>query len=291
MIILLLNFWGDIMLDVLKDSLLDLLKIVPFLFVAFLILEYIEHKMSKKNEKILVNNKKIGPIVGGVLGAFPQCGFSAMATKLFSSRVITLGTLIAVYLSTSDEMLPIMISNGVSIITILKIIGIKVLIGIIMGFIIDLLYKGKKEKHTIHDDCLEEHCHCEKGIFKSSLHHTFNITIYLLITILLLNTIIYYVGEDAIEHFLLNNKGIYFISSLIGLIPNCASSVVMTEIYTEGLCSFGFLISGLLTGAGVGLLLLFKTNKNLKENIVIICLLYFIGVIFGYLIDLIGISV
>ena len=291
MIILLLNFWGDVMLDVLKDSLLDLLKIIPFLFVAFLILEYIEHKMSKKNEKILVNNKKIGPIVGGVLGAFPQCGFSAMATKLFSSRVITLGTLIAVYLSTSDEMLPIMISNGVSIITILKIIGIKVLIGILMGFIIDLVYKRKQEKHTIHDDCLEEHCHCEKGIFKSSLHHTLNITIYLLITILLLNTIIYYVGEDAIEHFLLNNKGIYFISSLIGLIPNCASSVVMTEIYTEGLCSFGFLISGLLTGAGVGLLLLFKTNKNLKENLVIICLLYFIGVVFGYLADLIGISV
>ena len=279
------------MLDVILDSLLDLLKIIPFLFIAFLILEYIEHKMSKKNEKILVNNSKIGPIIGGVLGAFPQCGFSAMATKLFSSRVITLGTLIAVYLSTSDEMLAIMISNGVSILTILKIIGIKVLIGIIMGFIIDLVYRKKKEKHTIHDDCEKEHCHCEKGIFVSSLHHTFNITIYLLITILLLNTIIYLVGEETIENFLLNNKGVYFISSLIGLIPNCASSVIMTEIYTEGLCSFGFLISGLLTGAGVGLLLLFKTNKNIKENIVIVVLLYLIGVLFGYLTDLIGITI
>ena len=279
------------MLDVIKDSLLDLLKIIPFLFIAFVLLEYIEHKMSKKNEKILVNNSKIGPIVGGILGAFPQCGFSAMATKLFSSRVITLGTLIAVYLSTSDEMLPVMITSGVSILTILKIIGIKVLIGIIMGFVIDIFYKNKIEKHTIHADCLEEHCHCEKGIFKSSLHHTFNITIYLLITILLLKTVSYYVGEDTIEQVLLNNKGIYFISSLIGLIPNCASSVVMTEIYTEGLCSFGFLISGLLTGAGVGLLLLFRTNKNIKENLVIIALLYFIGVIFGYLTDLIGISI
>ena len=165
------------MLDVLKDSLLDLLKIIPFLFVAFLILEYIEHKLSKKNEKILVNNKKIGPIVGGVLGAFPQCGFSAMATKLFSSRVITLGTLIAVYLSTSDEMLPILISNGTSLAVILKIIGIKVILGIIIGFIIDLVYR-KKESHIIHEECEKEHCHCEKGIFQSSLHHTISIVIY-----------------------------------------------------------------------------------------------------------------
>ena len=127
-----LIFMGWSMLDVIIDSLIDVLKLIPFLFIAFLILEYIEHKMSKKNEKVLVNNKKTGPIIGGVLGAFPQCGFSAMATKLFSSRVITLGTLIAVYLSTSDEMLPILISNGTNITAILKIIGIKVIIGIIV---------------------------------------------------------------------------------------------------------------------------------------------------------------
>ena len=279
------------MLDVIKDSLLDVLKLIPFLFVAFLLLEYIEHKINKKNEKILVNNKKLGPVVGGVLGAFPQCGFSAMATKLFSSRVITLGTLIAVYLSTSDEMLPILISNGAKIEVILKIIGIKVLIGIVIGFIIDLVYRKKEEKHHIHEECVHDHCHCEKGIFKSSLHHTISIIVYLLITILLLNTVIYYVGEDNIKNFLLNNKGTYFFSSLIGLIPNCASSVIMTEIYSSNLISFGSLISGLLTGAGVGLLLLFKTNKNLKENILIVCLLYSIGVIVGYLIDLIGVIV
>lgn len=278
------------MLDVLLDSLLDLLKIIPFLFIAFLILEYIEHKISKKNEKILVNNKKYGPVLGGVLGAFPQCGFSAMATKLFSSRVITLGTLIAVYLSTSDEMLPIMISKGTSIVVILKIIGIKVILGIFLGLIIDLFYQ-KKESKSIHDMCVEDHCHCEKGIISSSIHHTINISIYLLITILVLNTIIYFVGEDNIRNFLLNNKGTYFISSLLGLIPNCASSVIMTEIYLSGMISFGSLISGLLTGAGVGLLILFKTNKNIKENIMIIILLYVIGVIFGYLIDLIGVVV
>ena len=279
------------MIDVIKDSLLDVLKLIPFLFVAFLILEYIEHKISKKNEKILVNNKKIGPIVGGVLGAFPQCGFSAMATKLFSSRVITLGTLIAVYLSTSDEMLPIMISNKISIFIILKIIGIKVIIGIILGLIIDFFYTKKiNHQENIHNMCEDEHCHCEKGILHSSIHHTFNILIYLLITIFFLNTIIYFVGEDNIRNFLLNNKGTYFISSLIGLIPNCASSVIMSELYVSSMISLGSLISGLLTGAGVGLLILFKTNKNIKENLLIMVILYSIGVIFGYLIDLIGIS-
>ena len=279
------------MLDVILDSLIDVLKLLPFLLIAFFILEYIEHKMSKKNEKILTNNKKYGPILGGILGAFPQCGFSAMATKLFSSRVITLGTLIAVYLSTSDEMLPILLSNGTKITTILKIIGIKVVLGIIIGFIIDLFYQKKNDhKDSIHKECLEEHCHCEDGIIKSSIRHAISITIYLLITILILNFIVYFVGEDNIKEFMLNNRA-YYISSLIGLIPNCASSVIMTELYLTDMISFGSLISGLLTGAGVGLLILFRTNKNMKENIMIIILLYVIGVIFGYLIDLIGIVV
>ncbi len=279
------------MLDVLLDSLIDVLKLIPFLLIAFFILEYLEHKISKKNEKILTNNKKYGPILGGILGAFPQCGFSAMATKLFSSRVITLGTLIAVYLSTSDEMIPILLSNGTKITTVLKIIGIKVIIGITLGLIIDLFYQKKNDhKDSIHKECLEEHCHCEDGIIKSSIRHTVSITIYLFITILVLNFIVYFVGEDNIKEFMLNNRA-YYISSLIGLIPNCASSVIMTELYLTDMLSFGSLISGLLTGAGVGLLILFRTNKNIKENIMIIVLLYVIGVIFGYLIDLIGIVV
>lgn len=291
MIILLLTLWGEIMLEVLKDSLIDVLKIIPFLFIAFIILEYIEHKISKKNEKLLIKNQKYGPIIGGLLGSFPQCGFSAMVTKLFSSRVVTLGTLIAVYLSTSDEMLPILITNGTSIIIILKIIGIKVVIGIIVGIIIDLLYKKNNlHKDIIHDECMDEHCHCEKGIIHSSIHHTINITVYLLITILILNYVVYFVGEDNIKEFMLNNRA-YYISSLIGLIPNCASSVIMTEIYLTDMISFGSLMSGLLTGAGVGLLLLFKTNKNFKENILVVVILYLIGVIFGYLIDFVGIVI
>ena len=281
------------MLDVLIDAILDILKLIPFLFLAFLILEFIEHKLSKKNTELLVNNKKIGPLVGGLLGAFPQCGFSAMATRLFSSRVITLGTLVAVYLSTSDEMLPIMISQKTDITIILKIIGIKFIIGVLFGYIIDLLYRKKNDYyHEIHDMCHDTNCHCEKGIIHSSIQHTLNIVVYLFIITLLINTIIYYVGEDNIKTFLLNkNLLTYFISSLIGLIPNCASSVIITELYLEGMISFGLLLSGLLTGAGVGILILFKTNKKVKENIIILSIIYLIGVIIGYLIDLLGLVI
>ena len=281
------------MLDLLLDALIDILKLIPFLFIAFLILEYIEHKMSKRNSEYLINNKKIGPIIGGILGAFPQCGFSAMATKLFSSRVITLGTLIAVYLSTSDEMLPIMISNGENILTILKIIGIKVIIGIIIGFIIDFIYKKKDNyKNNIHEECLHDNCHCEDGILKSSIHHTLNISIYLLLITIAINVIIYFIGEESLSNFLLQkNIFSYFLSSLVGLIPNCASSVIITELYLNNLISIGLLFSGLLTGCGIGLLVLFKTNKNIKENLLILFIIYIVGVLMGYLIDLIGVII
>lgn len=281
------------MLDIIKDAIIDILKIIPFLFITFIFLEYVEHKTSKNNSKYLINNKKIGPIIGGILGAFPQCGFSAMATKLFSSHVISLGTLIAVYLSTSDEMLPILLSSGTNIYVILKIIGIKLVIGIIFGFIIDLFYRKKvNNQPSFHDECLHEKCHCEKGILKSSIHHTLNITLYLFLTTLVINFLIYFIGEENISLFLANKNILsYFLSSLVGLIPNCASSIIITELYLNELISIGSMFSGLLTGCGVGLLILFRTNKNLKENIIILITIYFIGVLCGTLIDLIGVVI
>lgn len=279
------------MLEIVIDAVIDVLKLVPFLFVAFLILEFVEHKTNQKNVKLLVNNHQYGPLLGGILGIFPQCGFSAMATRLFSSRVITLGTLISVYLSTSDEMLPIMISNGMDWLSILKILGLKLVIGFVFGYLIDFIYRRRENyDDLIHHMCTEEYCHCEKGILHSSIHHTLNIILYLFLTTLFINLIIYYVGEENISNFLRNSKGVaYFISSLVGLIPNCASSVIITEIYMSNMISLGSLLSGLLTGSGVGLLVLFKTNKNFKENISIVFLIYFIGVICGFLIDLLGI--
>ena len=277
------------MLDVIQDGLLDTLKILPYLLITFIILEFIEHKLSHKNKDILSKNKKYGPFVGSILGALPQCGFGAMASELFSSRVITIGTLVAVYLSTSDEMLPIMISEQVDILLVLKIIGFKVLIGIIVGLIVDLLLKRKEEHEHIHDLCEEDHCACEKdGVIISSIKHTLKIGLFILIANLLINILIFKVGEESISKVLLNkNIFTYFLASLIGLIPNCASSVIMTELYLSKLITIGTLLSGLLTGSGVGILLLFRINKNLKENFLILSIIYFTGIIIGMIVDLI----
>ena len=146
------------MLDVIMDSVLDTLKILPYLLITFILLEFIEHKLSHKNKDMLSKNKKYGVIVGSILGALPQCGFSSMAAGLFSSRVITIGAIVAVFLSTSDEMLPIMISEHTNILLLLKIIGFKVLVGIIIGTLVDLIFKRKEEQEHIHEMCEEEHC-------------------------------------------------------------------------------------------------------------------------------------
>lgn len=277
------------MLDVIVDTLLDGIKLIPFLFIAFLILELLEHKLSGKNKKIIEKSGKFGPIIGSMLGAFPQCGFSVAATNFYSTRIITLGTLISIYLSTSDEMLPLLISEGVDIKLIIKVLGIKILIGMISGFIIDLIFR-KKEKNHIHDFCEEEHCNCKNGVLISTIKHTLNITLFIIIISFILNTIIYYVGEDTLGNLIFRKKVLGpILSSLIGLIPNCASSVVITQLYLGNVISFGAMMSGLLTGSGVAILVLFKVNKNLKENLKILGIVYIIGVISGIIIELINI--
>ncbi len=275
------------MKDIIIDSLIDTFKLLPYLFITFVILELIEHKLSNKNEKLLTKNKKLGPLFGGVLGALPQCGFSAMASNLFSARVITMGSLIAVFLSTSDEMLPIMLSEKVNPLSLLERVGFKIIIGITIGFLIDLIYR-KEEHIIISENCEKEHCSCnEEGIFLSSIIHTLKVGLFILIANLLIGFIIFEIGEDKLSSILLTKNVLtYFTASLIGLIPNCASSVIITEMYLGGLITIGTLLSGLLTGSGLGILLLFRTNKNLKENILILSIIYFIGVIVGLIIDL-----
>ncbi len=279
------------MKEVILDALIDTLKLLPYLLITFIVLEYIEHKFSKKNKDILAKNKKYGPILGGLLGALPQCGFSSIAANLFSARVITMGTLITVFLSTSDEMLPIMISEKANILIILRIILFKLIIGIIIGFIIDLVFRKKqlKQKETIKDMCEHDHCSCDHdGIFISSLKHTIKIALFILIANLVIGFIIFKVGEDNVSNILLHkNIFVYFLSSLIGLIPNCAGSVIITELYLSKMISIGTMLAGLLTGSGIGILLLFKTNKNLKENLLILSIIYITGVFFGLIVDLI----
>ena len=277
------------MLDIIIDTLIDSIKLLPFLFITYLLMEYIEHKTKDKTKETIRKSGKIGPLVGGILGVFPQCGFSVSATNLYSARVITLGTLIAVYLSTSDEMLPIFISEAVPLDVILKILGIKVLIAIIAGFAIDFvlrLTKKDKQEEKIVDLCEKDHCHCENGIFKSSLKHTLNIFIFIVIISLIMHIAIHLIGEDTIASLILNKPIIGpIIAGLIGLIPNCASSVILTQMYLENLISGATMISGLLVGAGVGLAVLFKTNKGIKENLKIVLLLYIIGVVSGIILE------
>lgn len=278
------------MIDIILDTLIDSLKLLPFLFIAFLIIELIEHKLNKQTKELVSKSGKVGPLIGSLLGLFPQCGFSVMATNLYVTRIITLGTLISIYLATSDEMLPIMLSQKIAFIEIVKLLGIKFICGIIWGFIIDLLLNKKSKKENInYEICNEDHCNChEEGVIKSTLIHTFKTLLFIMLVSFLLNILLRFIGEDSLSKLFLKNS-IFgpFISSLLGLIPNCGSSIVITELYLNGALSLGSAMAGLLTGSGVALLVLFKENKDIKENITILSLLYGLGVISGIIIELI----
>ena len=287
------------MLDAILDALIDSIKLLPFLFIAYLIMEYIEHKTGEKTKNAIKKSGKFGPLLGGALGIFPQCGFSAAASNLYAGRVITLGTLIAIYLSTSDEMLPVLISEAVPFTTIITILAIKLVIGIIAGFTIDLsltLIKkrknNKQENKEVEEEigniCEHEHCHCEDGILKSAIKHTVSIFTFILIITVAVNIIIHFIGEDNLSNLILNKSVIGpMIAGIIGLIPNCAGSVILTQLYLENVISFGSVIGGLLVGSGIGILVLFSVNKNLKENLKILGMLYAIGTICGIIIDVI----
>lgn len=281
------------MLELLQDTLIDSLKLLPFLFITYLIMEYIEHKMQKRTQKAIQKAGKWGPAIGGMVGVLPQCGFSVVATNFYAARIITLGTLIAVYLATSDEMLPILLSEAVPMDTILKILGVKLVIAVIAGFLVDGLFrkrqKGKEE--AIQDLCHEEHCDCEHGIFKSSLKHTIHIFIFIFIINLVLHTIIHLIGEENVSMIAQNNPIIApILCCLLGLIPNCASSVILTQLYLENVITVATMIGGLLVNAGVGLAVLFRVNKGIKENLKIVGIVCMIGIISTYLLQILHIE-
>ena len=273
------------MKEVIIDTLIDSIKLLPFLFIAFLLIELFEHKFSKKTKNKLSKSNKFGSVVGSILGIIPQCGFSTLATNLYATRIITVGTLIAVYLSTSDEMIPILIAEKAPISLLIKILIIKLFAGMICGTIIDLIIK-RKDKENYHI-CEDDHCNCDEHFLKATLKHTFNIFIFILICTFIINIIMEYGGNSLLNKiFLKNNIFAPFLTSLIGLIPNCAASVVLTELYLNNAITFAALISGLLTGAGLGILVLLKTNKNKKENFSIIITIYLIGAIIGLLLEI-----
>ena len=282
-------------IHLIPHTLKDTLNLLPFLLVAFLIIELIEHKLTNKTKKIIEKSGKLGPLLGSVLGVIPQCGFSVLATNLYITRIISLGTLIAIYLSTSDEMLPILLSRNASFSVILSLLFTKFIIGVIAGFIIDFVInrKNKIEHKKIKEDytiCDDEHCHCdEENIFISSLMHTLKTYIFIFIITFILNVIMHEFGNEFIENiFMKNNIFAPFISSLIGLIPNCGASVILTELYLSNAISYSSLISGLLTGSGVAILVLFRNNKNMDENLLVLALVYLIGAFSGVVINILS---
>lgn len=282
------------MLDILLDTVLDSVKLLPFLFLTYLAMEAMEHHAGQALQSKISKAGKSGPIWGGILGMMPQCGFSAAASSLYAGRVITIGTLIAVFLSTSDEMLPIFLSEAVPIGTIAKILGCKVLIAIISGFLVEFIFHFTLHKKDADMDieivCEEEHCSCNDGIFVAALKHTIKIFIYIFLISFVLNFVIGIIGEDTLAAVFSSIPVIgEIVAALIGLIPNCASSVVITELYLDGIIGSGPMMAGLLVNAGVGFLILCRLNRHLKEDVAIISSVYALGVIWGILIEFSGI--
>ncbi|MGN0480741.1 MAG: putative manganese transporter [Lachnospiraceae bacterium] len=281
------------MLDILIDALLDSAKLLPFLYLTYLLMEFMEHKMSSKVKSAIRNAGKFGPAAGAVLGAFPQCGFSAAAANLYAGRIITLGTLIAIFLSTSDEMLPILIMNRADISLVLTLVGTKIVIGLVAGFVIDALVRKKRgtvSKLRIGNICEQERCNCSRNIWLSSLKHTVVVIAFIFIIAFALNFIMEEIGEEVIANVVGNQKILApMVAGIIGLIPNCASSVALTQLYVSGVTSMGTLLAGLLAGSGVGILVLFRINNNLKENFKILGIIYGIGVLTGIILNIAGI--
>lgn len=273
------------MKEIVLDTVMDSVRLVPFLFFTYLAMEWLEHKTGDMTRQAVRRSGRFGPLFGAVAGAFPQCGFSAAGSSLYAGRVITLGTLFSIYLSTSDEMLPIMISEAVPVGLIGKTLLCKIAIGLIVGVCIDMALRGRRAERrsaSAGEGDGHSHCCCEKGIARSAAVHTLQVTFFIFLITFLLNVLLHEVGEDALANLFLQHPVVGELTAgLIGLIPNCASSVMITQLYLRGVLHFGAMLSGLLTGSGVGLLVLYRVNHNWKENVLITAGLYAAGVVCG----------
>ena len=342
-------------LDALLDACLDTLKVFPFLLVTYLFMEWLEHGAGKKFERAIAKGGRVGPLIGALLGVIPQCGFSGAAATLYAGRVVTLGTLIAVFASTSDEMIPIMLSEAAPPALIGGILLVKVITGIVCGLALDFVLTKTGRLHTglsslkrhqghgdndIHELCEEEGCECSDedpellqpgrtdpadgslqpgrtdsadgslqpgrtdpaaeealsahnhghhhGIFVPALKHSVNVTIFIFVVTLGINLL----AEAGLEGALASVTQAPFLSpivmALFGFIPNCAVSVGMTQLYLEGVMSGGALVSGLTVNSGIGLIVLFRTNRDFNENLRIMAVMLAVGVLAGWVIQLVG---
>ena len=278
-------------LHVILHALRDSAIILPCLFLTYLLMELLEHKAGDGVQNTLAKAGKLGPHAGGALGLLPQCGFSAVAAGLYAGRVVTVGTVLAVFLATSDEMIPVLLGAGIPVGRVLVILGIKLVIAVGVGFLADLLLRGRKKPLHVEGFCEEEHCHCERGIWRSALHHTLHIFAFVLLFNLLLGFLLELVGEEALGSLMRDIPVLgECIAALIGLIPNCAASVAIATMYARGVISAGAMLAGLLTGAGAGLLVLFRTNRRQGENLALVGVLLAVGVLCGVLLNATGLG-
>lgn len=275
---------------------LDTIKIMPFIFVVYLIIEYLEHRNNTYLSHRLMGHQKRGAVFGAIFGSIPQCGFSVIASDMYARKSITLGTLIAVFAATSDEAIPIILTEPGQWKLMLGVIGIKLVIAVFCGIVIDLILSKKEmdvDEHACHEHDHHDHFHgncesCEGGFFQSAIRHTIKIFIFIFIVSFILTFMIESMGEDRMASLLLKDTFVQpFIAALIGLIPNCAASVMITEAYLGGAITFGAMIAGLTSGAGVGVMYLFKRNHNQKQNLMILLIMFLIGAVSGLLLQII----
>lgn len=282
------SFFDEVFLHGIKET----LSLIPFLFLTYLLMEYIEHKAKSRTEAFISRSGPLAPIFGGLVGAIPQCGFSAAASNLYSGRVITLGTLIAVFLSTSDEMLPILISDSFSFRSIAAIMAYKTGVAIVCGVVIDLVVRSspRGDAADAHycDECESHHHHSGGSIFRPAIMHTLKIALFILLVTFSINSLVYFIGEDALVSILPSVPLFsHLLTAIFGLIPNCAASVVLTTLASAGVISAGEMMAGLFSGAGIGLAVLLRRNRPMRDNILIILLVVIIGAAFGFLADII----
>lgn len=294
----------ELIVDVIVDSVLDTLELVPLLFVTYLAMEAIEHSASSRARAVVERSGAAGPVIGALLGALPQCGFSAMAATLFAGRVVSAGTLVAVVLSTSDEMVPVFLAHQEPLGRLLAIMGIKVVVGLAVGLIVDAVLRARHragDGHIhIHELCEREHCHCDDehdhehgsrlwAIVRSALVHTVQVTLFILLLTFAFGLVIEFVGQDALAQLLANHPvRATFLAALVGLIPNCGASVAICELFLDGVLATGPMLAGLLASGGVGLLVLWRTNANVRQNATVTLLVYLVAVVTGLLVGASG---
>lgn len=269
------------MREVLMETLIDGVKMLPFLLAAYLVIEYLEHRAGNKLQAMLAGSGKYGAVGGALLGAVPQCGFSVVASNFYAGRVITRGTLIAVFISTSDEAIPVMLSSPGHGRELACLVALKILIAMGAGILLDFIDRGRGKSNVgaEHSHHICDHCGCQRtGILQAALHHTAVIFLFILVVSLVLNGVFYLLGDNVVTKLLLTDSPLQpLVTALFGFIPNCAVSVLLTQLYLSGGISFGSVLAGLATGAGIGMAVLFKMNRHWGENLKIVGILYLIG--------------